>query len=1060
MASNNTNSNPDYKNPPPAQTIASSFTSPPLSGPASPPLLHRIPTEYKDGYVDVVFDGKQEQMLEVCKCIEEKGFIPRELVQNEVAWFYGNLGIDDIYFQLESVETIGNHIIALYGAKISAYIKNENYLDINLERETEEGAIYIHTSNPGISKVSGPQFEYRIDELYLDISRPNHAFRLESYRSLGTVSQATQTQLRCYFVAKCNFVMENPKTREEQSNIRLISDKVFLTKASPHTLKVYEKVIRKVLERTGPVIDMYEVEGSREKRLVIGYRQGSTKRFFSAMSDLYHYYDLFSTRKYVEQFSNGVSVMSLYLHPMDKPTSPAIENSIHQVIKEASLLYCLPQTPLQKFFKIGKLSVQETIYGYVGWIFAQHFLNRLGSEYASLASTLDIKNNAVHEEVLNKIKKRLRQDTFTREYILDIIRMYPDLVRVLYKNFATSHYVGVGSSSLKPTLSFQRLKSEAPMSDEEIKDKIKRTVANQHEVMVFESILTFNSHVLKTNFYQPTKVALSFRLDPNFLPSIEYPTEVYGMFLVVGAEFRGFHVRFRDVARGGIRIIRSRNREAYSINLRSLFDENYALASTQQRKNKDIPEGGSKGTILLDIDQQDRPRVAFEKYVDSLLDLLIIGQTPGIKEKLVDLYGKPEILFLGPDEGTADFMDWASIHARSRGAYFWKAFTTGKSQTLGGIPHDTYGMTTRSVHQYVLGILRKLNLQESECTKFQTGGPDGDLGSNEIKISSDKTVAIVDGSGVLFDKDGINREELSRLAESRSMISNFDCSKLGPRGFRVLVDETNVKLPEALTGSNKVLKVDNGLKFRNEFHTNPLVECDFFVPCGGRPESFDLGNVGSMFKEDGSPRFKYVVEGANLFFTQEARMRLEKSNIVIFKDASANKGGVTSSSLEVLAALSFSDEEFAECMQVKVVKDQEGNVIEKKIPEFYKKYVKNVQEIIENNARLEFEAIWAEHEKTGTERALLTDELSLAIVKLNEELQRTPLWEDMELRKKVLREALPEVLLEKLGLEKIMERVPDNYIRAIFGSYLASRFVYLYGVNPTQFAFYEYMNKV
>jgi hypothetical protein len=28
-----------------------------------------------------------------------------------------------------------------------------------------------------------------------------------------------------------------------------------------------------------------------------------------------------------------------------------------------------------------------------------------------------------------------------------------------------------------------------------------------------------------------------------------------------GNEFRGFHIRFRDVARGGIRIVRSRNKE-------------------------------------------------------------------------------------------------------------------------------------------------------------------------------------------------------------------------------------------------------------------------------------------------------------------------------------------------------------------------------------------------------------------------------------------------------------------------------------------------------------------
>ena len=448
---------------------------------------------------------------------------------------------------------------------------------------------------------------------------------------------------------------------------------------------------------------MYEVEGTREKRLVIGYRQGSTKAFFSSMSDLYHYYDLYSTRKYVEQFSNGVSVMSLYLNPMDKPTSPPIENSVHQVIKEASLLYCLPKTPLQTFFKTGKLSVQETIYGYVGWIFAQHFLNRLGSEYSSLASILDVKNNPVHEEVLTKMKKRLRQDTFTREYILDIISMYPDLIRSLYVNFASIHYVGGSNSNgLKPSLSYQRLHTDRPLTQQEIMEKIKKTVSNMHEAMVFESFLVFNQHVLKTNFYQPTKVALSFRLDPGFLPEIEYPMKVYGMFLVVGSEFRGFHIRFRDVARGGIRIIRSRNREAYSINLRSLFDENYMLASTQQRKNKDIPEGGSKGTILLDIEQQDKPRIAFEKYVDSILDLLIPGSSPGIKEQIVDLYKKPEILFLGPDEGTAEFMDWAALHARKRGATFWKAFTTGKSQALGGIPHDLFGMTTRSVHQYVV----------------------------------------------------------------------------------------------------------------------------------------------------------------------------------------------------------------------------------------------------------------------------------------------------------------------------------------------------------------------
>ena len=67
--------------------------------------------------------------------------------------------------------------------------------------------------------------------------------------------------------------------------------------------------------------------------------------------------------------------------------------------------------------------------------------------------------------------------------------------------------------------------------------------------------------MLKTDFYQPTKVALSFRLAPGFLPEVEYPKKPHGMFFVIGAEFRGFHIRFKDVARGGIRIVRSRGKE-------------------------------------------------------------------------------------------------------------------------------------------------------------------------------------------------------------------------------------------------------------------------------------------------------------------------------------------------------------------------------------------------------------------------------------------------------------------------------------------------------------------
>ena len=129
------------------------------------------------------------------------------------------------------------------------------------------------------------------------------------------------------------------------------------------------------------------------------------------------------------------------------------------------------------------------------------------------------------------------------------------------------------------------------------------------------------------------------------------------------------------------------------------------------------------------------------------------------------------------------------------------------------------------------------------------------------------------------------------------------------------------------------------------------------------------------------------------------------------------------------------------------------------VPPFYSRYVENVQRIIGNNARLEFEAIWREHARTRKPRCVLSDELSLEIIKLDEELQKTALWDNISLRKTIMNEALPQTLLKQIGLDLILERVPVAYLKAIFGSYLASRFIYLNGIGASQFAFFDFMNQ-
>lgn len=56
------------------------------------------------------------------------------------------------------------------------------------------------------------------------------------------------------------------------------------------------------------------------------------------------------------------------------------------------------------------------------------------------------------------------------------------------------------------------------------------------------------------------------------------------------------------------------------------------------------------------------------------------------------------------------------------------------------------------------------------------------------------------------------------------------------------------------------------------------------------PEAVNVSNMAALIDAEGKPHFKYIVEGANLFFTQQARLHLEKRKVILFKDSSANKG--------------------------------------------------------------------------------------------------------------------------------------------------------------------------
>ena len=135
-------------------------------------------------------------------------------------------------------------------------------------------------------------------------------------------------------------------------------------------------------------------------------------------------------------------------------------------------------------------------------------------------------------------------------------------------------------------------------------------------------------------------------------------------------------------------------------------------------------------------------------------------------------------------------------------------------------------------------------------------------------------------------------------------------------------------------------------------------------------------------------------------------------------------GGVTSSSLEVLAALVLTDAEFSQHMCVPV-----GGPT----PAFYARYVQEVQAIITENAKLEFECLWKAHAAPGAPAiSVLSDSLSLKITELSDRIETSDsLWANELLRARVLEGAIPATLAALVGgVSVVRARLPENYQRA------------------------------
>ena len=223
-------------------------------------------------------------------------------------------------------------------------------------------------------------------------------------------------------------------------------------------------------------------------------------------------------------------------------------------------------------------------------------------------------------------------------------------------------------------------------------------------------------------------------------------------------------------------------------------------------------------------------------------------------------------------------------------------------------------------------------------------------------------------------------------------------------------------------------KSSEGRRVRNELQVNNRVKTDLLIPAGGRPNTIHIDNYHLSLDDKGKPVFKAIVEGANIFLTNEARLKFEEAGVIVIKDSTANKGGVICSSYEIIASLILSEEEFLD------IKDQ---------------YVVEVIDLLKEKARLESKLLFREFALRNGKTPLteLSTELSKEINQLTDKI-RDFIEEKVrdnnpkaKLYDRFLLSHCPKILVEKYS-DRIVNDIPKAHRMAILSSHIASYIQY------------------
>ncbi|MFE6862358.1 NAD-glutamate dehydrogenase [Nocardia sp. NPDC057668] len=311
---------------------------------------------------------------------------------------------------------------------------------------------------------------------------------------------------------------------------------------------------------------------------------------------------------------------------------------------------------------------------------------------------------------------------------------------------------------------------------------------------VLRTYLTLITATLRTNHFRhprtdPASDQLALKFDARSIEALPPPRPRFEIF-VYSPRVEGVHLRFGEVARGGIR---------WSDRLGDFRTEILGLVKAQAVKNSVIVPVGAKGGFVLKnasapgVDRhviQSEARECYRRFITAMLDVTdsIDHSTRAViaPPRVVRRDGDDPYLVVAADKGTAAFSDLANSIAEEHRFWMGDAFASGGSV---GYDHKAIGITARGAWESVRRHFAELSI-DIDNDRFSVvgiGDMSGDVFGNGMLLSPNlRLIAAFDHRHIFVDPDpdpATSYLERARLfALPRSSWADYDRTAISTGG--------------------------------------------------------------------------------------------------------------------------------------------------------------------------------------------------------------------------------------------------------------------------------------